>query len=615
LDENLKYDYLEKQINNASKLIKNWKRILCCWNGSSIPSVMLLYSELLKKWYNIIFVKPTLLNEINIEKDDLLILSTFGWSRWLIKSITEKFLYNSSSDIIVMTSKIHKIDIYAYNEELKNRVNIIKIFPNEEDLFCRPVSSLIAYIIVIKLICKIIWETFLVNNVNLSIKLRDDFAENYLKLKNFLFDGVNLLTHKKIIVLSSWTMLWVSENVSLAFKEWSWIYADYFDIEEYWHWNYVPDMINIKNTFYILISSSNNDFSKVQINRIRSLLSITNNKIFLDCKDNEIYWWIEILYNISNFILNINKITNFDMNNPIWINENKDFHKTKNYDFTENNILFIIEDIKKIYLENKKQNKLTIVWVSWWSASWKTSTITPKIYEILSKFTEVSIINLDNFQKWKSFVDSIDSKYKYDDKRNFSLDEVVKKLELLKKWEKVTIPRFSLELIAREQNEFEFFPNDIVILEWIYATDEIFDEYMDYKIYVDDEVINMLTKRILRYWIEMKLKNWPVWALKQYLKYVLPAHIDILLNQKNTSDAIIKSNFDFRYCIEKYNLKWCDFNINSKEIIFLKEKNNLQLISTKTKFYINYLWLNYYNFELNDEVVQVILNSEYIKFL
>lgn len=289
------------------------------------------------------------------------------------------------------------------------------------------------------------------------------------------------------------------------------------------------------------------------------------------------------------------------MNNPIWVLENENFHKSKNLNLTQTNLNFLVEEIKNL----KKEKNPFIIWISGWSASWKTSLFTPKLKEILEKNFEVSILNMDNFQMWKEFVEKLQSPYKYDDKRNFYLEEVNEILKELKSWKDVEIPKFSLEKVVR--NGKIFFKNtEIILLEWIYATDEILKENLDFSIFFEDDVVNMLTKRILRYSLEMKLKNWPAWALKQYLKYVLKAHNDLVLPQKEKADIVINTNFDFNFLIEKYNLEAKNEDIWEK--IFFMKKQNLELIGTKEKFFINYAWKTYFSFEINDEILEIFEN-------
>lgn len=594
LKANLEYEYLEKELDIASNLIKKAKRILISWNWSSIPSWMLLYSELLKNWYNISFVKPTLLIEVDFKEWDLIILSSFWWSRWLVKNITEKTLF-SDAKLLVLTSKIDKKDIYWINKQLKEKINLVKIFPNEENLFCRPASSVISYIISLKLVSKLLNLDFKKDRIFYIIQ-KNIKSNNNIDLINFLIK--NNLIQKRIIILSSSTLLNVAENISLALKEGCWILSNSFDIEDYWHWNYVPDIKNIQDVFYVVLLS-NSINSKKQADRIKSLLSLSKNKITWKSEEDDIYSWIDFLVRTSSFVLNFNKLTNFDMNNPIWVKNNESFHNPKVINFSEINLSFIADKIKKIH----KNSSVTIIWISWWSASWKSSLITPKLKDFLSKYFSVNVLNMDNFQMWKEFVEKLKSPYKYDDKRNFCINEVKNILQKIKKWEDVKIPIFSLEKISRDWSKI-FKKAEIILLEGIYATDSDLLEELDFSIYVEDNVVNMLTKRVLRYSIEMNLKNGPNWALKQYLKYVLPAQNELVSKQKKTVNTIIITNFDFNYLIKKYNLKEINEEIKDKVLFFL-ENNNLQVIWTNKEFFIVFSWKIYFKFEINEEILEI----------
>ncbi|PZM82211.1 hypothetical protein DLH72_04325 [Candidatus Gracilibacteria bacterium] len=282
------------------------------------------------------------------------------------------------------------------------------------------------------------------------------------------------------------------------------------------------------------------------------------------------------------------RITYFKVNNFLT-------YKKMILNFSETNINFLASEIQKL----KKENETLIIGISGGSASGKTSLVTPKLKEILEKDFEVSILNMDNFQMGKEFVENLKSLYKYDDKRNFCLEEVNEILWKLKNGENVEIPKFSLEKVVRDGKIF-FKNAEIILLEGIYATDEILQKNLDFSIFVEDEVTNMLTKRILRYALEMKLKNGPVGALKQYLKYVLPAYNDLVLEQKQKANVIIKIDFDFHFLIEKYDLESKEINIENEKILFSMKNENLELIGTDKKFFINFKGKNYFSFEIND---------------
>lgn len=462
-------------------------------------------------------------------------------------------------------------------------------------MFCRPASSVISYIISLKLVSKLLNLDFKKDRI-FYIIWKNIKLNNNIDLINFLIK--NNLIQKRIIILSSSTLLNVAENISLALKEGCWILSNSFDIEYYWHWNYVPDMKNIQDVFYVVLLS-NSINSKKQADRIKSLLSLSKNKITWKSEEDDIYSWIEFLVRTSSFVLNFNKLTNFDMNNPIWVKNNESFHNPKVINFSEINLSFIADKIKKIH----KSSSVTIIWISWWSASWKSSLITPKLKDFLSKYFSVNVLNMDNFQMWKEFVEKLKSPYKYDDKRNFCINEVKNILQKIKKWEDVKIPIFSLEKVSRDWSKI-FKKAEIILLEGIYATDSDLLEELDFSIYVEDNVVNMLTKRVLRYSIEMNLKNGPIWALKQYLKYVLPAQNELVSKQKKTVNTIIITNFDFNYLIKKYNLKEINEEIKD-EVLFFLENNNLQVIWTNKEFFIVFSWKIYFKFEINEEILEI----------
>ncbi|PID86292.1 hypothetical protein CSB08_01370 [Candidatus Gracilibacteria bacterium] len=582
------------EIQRATDKIKFANRIICCANGSSIPAMKILYYELLKKGYNITFIPPTLFNDLELQKNDLIILCSFGWSRGLIKSITEKSVQNNTHTIVI-TAKSEKKELYTKDDK---RILTIRIFPHEEKLFCRPASSVISYIIACELFFSVLGQILDIDLIYKIIRSAKN-NNNFNQLQDFLFNSPKRRFGKRITILTSGSLCSVAENISLALKEGAGIYSNFFDIEDYGHGNYVPDMLENYNNAYIVLSS-NSDFSRKQVLRIKKLLFLNNNIFYFTSKNDDIVAGIEFLLKNSHFILNSNKITHFDMNNPIGLKENAFFHKEKHIDITSTNISFLCNKIEKIHLNNK----VTIVGISGGSASGKTSLVTPLIKEQLEKKFNVRILNMDNFQMGKDFVEKLKSPYKYDDKRNFCLDEIKESLIQLKQGLDIKIPRFSLLKVARDGVQ-NFQMGDIILVEGIYATDNIFNDILDFSIYLDDDIINMIVKRVLRYSLEMDLKNGAAGALKQYLKYVLPAHNDIVSLQKKTANVIIKTNFDFGFLINKYGLKGQENFVKQEDIIFCIKNKTLSIYSDNKKCYIDFKGKNYYNFLLNNDLIEV----------
>jgi hypothetical protein len=62
--------------------------------------------------------------------------------------------------MIVITSKVHKAEIYAPTKNEREKIHLIKIYPDEEKLFCRPSSSVISYALAMKLSDNILGKEF-----------------------------------------------------------------------------------------------------------------------------------------------------------------------------------------------------------------------------------------------------------------------------------------------------------------------------------------------------------------------------------------------------------------------------------------------------------------------
>jgi len=117
------------------------------------------------------------------------------------------------------------------------------------------------------------------------------------------------------------------QNLALALREGSGINAEVCEIESYGHGWYTTDQNNPK-TLYLLVSHRDYPHSLFAKSRIENLVKNGNcDFLELESEYDLVYGNIWTLILTAKLISELNKNTNFDMNNPKGMESNRNFHE------------------------------------------------------------------------------------------------------------------------------------------------------------------------------------------------------------------------------------------------------------------------------------------------
>lgn len=272
---------------------------------------------------------------------------------------------------------------------------------------------------------------------------------------------------------------------------------------------------------------------------------------------------------------------------------------------------------------NLKQNKPLLISVAGGSATGKTSVVSKRLLNLFTKVSSVDplIINQDNFQIGRPFVNSHESKYKWDDPRNFDLPTCTTALKELIKTNNTTIPIFSVHKTQRVGSQpLKINPNSIIIFEGLYTflEDEL-SNMADYKIFVQSHFYARLLRRIFRFVYELKIPDFDV-ALRQMVLKVQLANKEQVSSQRRRSDLVIHTPYSFIETFERFNLKNKQpfkHQVEQKVISFQFEPElEVQITLGKENSYFNLIYKNknYYRAPVEDEVIKVLSETDPYSF-
>jgi fructoselysine-6-P-deglycase FrlB-like protein len=300
----------------AIELTQKCERIFITGSGSSYPAAYFIAKYLNKHTRkNVILAGSSdILDSQSINSSDLVILVSQGWSRADGYLITKKCI-EMNANMVVFTGHPERIETH-YPEADVNKIAAIEIKPNKEKIFCRPNSPVTSLIQTCRLF-DISLDEAKVKDILEQIKSID--LSEYIK---------KILKHDNIIVLSSSTSIAACYNTALALREGAGKHTSVYEIENYGHGWYTYDQDYRDKTLYILVSHSDHKHSLSAYKRIESLIKNTSSN-YLEIYSNldEVYGNIYTLIFTAFIIPKLNDITDFDMNNPQGMEENRGFHE------------------------------------------------------------------------------------------------------------------------------------------------------------------------------------------------------------------------------------------------------------------------------------------------
>ncbi len=193
--------------------------------------------------------------------------------------------------------------------------------------------------------------------------------------------------------------------------------------------------------------------------------------------------------------------------------------------------------VKKIIKKRLEFDPNIFIFVTWWSASGKTSRVANNIQKFFKE--ESIVLSMDNYFKWKEYFQK--HNITFDEPEAIDIDLLVSHLELLKDGNIVYIPGYDFNKGVSIPESIKVEPKRIIIIEWLFTLDDRFEEVSDLNIFVETAVNGRLIRRVLRDVKRTKQKVNQIVDI--FVEVVHPMHMKHIEPQKKNADVIILNEF------------------------------------------------------------------------
>ncbi|MBU2564127.1 class IV adenylate cyclase [Patescibacteria group bacterium] len=201
-----------------------------------------------------------------------------------------------------------------------------------------------------------------------------------------------------------------------------------------------------------------------------------------------------------------------------------------------------IEKLKDAIEEKlEKEEGSIIVEIAGGSASGKTTAVAHKIKKA---FSDSSLIfSMDDYYMGKKFMETEDKKgntLNWDQPEALNLELLQKHLMQLKKGESIQKPIYDMKLSESIETE-ELKPKKIIILEGLFALNDLIKNEGDIKVFVDIGTHGRIIRRLLR---DIERTNQkPADILNYFSEIVEPMHEKYIEQSKKNADMIIVNEY------------------------------------------------------------------------
>ncbi len=203
------------------------------------------------------------------------------------------------------------------------------------------------------------------------------------------------------------------------------------------------------------------------------------------------------------------------------------------------------EGIEKIVAHiNEKLSSQTgpvLIEIAGGSASGKTSAVSQKIKEIFGD--EAIIFSMDDYYRGKTFMNSEAEKgnnLNWDQPEALNLELLQKHLKILKSGEQIEKPIYDMKTSEPIDTEI-IQPNRVIIVEGLFALNDIISEEGDIKVFVDIGTHGRILRRLLRD-IERTGQK-PADILRYFAEVVEPMHEKYIQNTKKNANIIVDNEY------------------------------------------------------------------------
>lgn len=211
-----------------------------------------------------------------------------------------------------------------------------------------------------------------------------------------------------------------------------------------------------------------------------------------------------------------------------------------------------------------------IIAVSGPSASGKTTLVTDKIMEELSKDFVVSKLSMDNYYKGVAGDN-------WDRPQALDMDLLEKHLAQLRSGKSIFRPNYSFKESKRTGYKI-LFPGQVVVFEGIFALQDSLAKYADLRVFVDTGLHGMLLRRLMRdAYPGGRTSQTSREVLNYFLKHVVPMNALYIDPTRYNADLILQNDYD--PVMEA--LKLGRFEVQVKYMVNLAEQDLINAGATK----------------------------------
>jgi uridine kinase len=259
-----------------------------------------------------------------------------------------------------------------------------------------------------------------------------------------------------------------------------------------------------------------------------------------------------------------------------------------------------------------------VIAVSGGTSTGKTTMVGNRLLEYLGDKI-CSKISLDNFQKGRESKHLFTGKYGHDTPEYFELENCHSVLKRLKEGHAVEIPRYSYKTGKQEGYRLAL-PKSIIIIEGLFASYGPLQGLADFSIYVESPCYARMLRRMMRNMFE-RYNAHPSLTLKGFAK-TLPAHNELISEQKKRADICIRTPYRFSESIQRFQLEpIAQPSLDTKAGIPVlsveaDEETEFTFYSIQEKHYFVLTHKNavYFEFELNEAVAKTLVKIDFEPF-
>lgn len=201
----------------------------------------------------------------------------------------------------------------------------------------------------------------------------------------------------------------------------------------------------------------------------------------------------------------------------------------------------LISKIDELY-HQKKGERPIVVLLSGRTSSGKTTAVTS---EILSKFGENAVVlSMDHYQKGNSYIKkrSLEGvKINWDHPDYVDTDLLKEHVGQLLKGKEIDVPEYSF-ITGEREGVNKFSPQDIIVVEGLFALRNELAELGDVKAFVDISLHGSIIRRLLRDVTRTTMN--PSEILKYYLETVEPMYRQFVEPTKKNADMVLINEYN-----------------------------------------------------------------------